>query len=89
MMTRFLSWCERLANSHKLFRRAVLLWAVVLVTVVVLRATRPEVLTAATAAGATIVTAAIGILTTVIGLYQWMRQRDAERHRANDVDAGR
>lgn len=79
MIARFAAWCDRLANSHKLFRRAVLVWAICLVTIVVLRATRPEVLTSASGAGATIVTGAIGILTTVVGLYQWMRQRDAER----------
>lgn len=72
-------WLDRLANRQKLFRRLILVWAIGLVTLVVLRATEPDVLSSATGAGATIVTAAIGILTTVVGLYQWMRQRDEEQ----------
>jgi hypothetical protein len=69
-------WLDRLANSHKLFRRLLLMWACWLVTVVSLRATMPEALTDMSGPAASVVIGVIGILTTVIGLYQWMRQRD-------------
>lgn len=44
-------------------------WSIALTTFVVERVTRVSVLTGATAAGGTIAVAAIGILSTVIGLY--------------------
>ena len=67
---------DRLANKQRLFRRIVLLWACWLITVVALRATEPEVLSSVTTAGGVIVTGVIGILTTVIGFYQWHRQKN-------------
>lgn len=70
---------DRLFNRHKFIRRATLAWAVWLITLVVLRATEPETFTQLNAAGATVVSAVIGILTAVIGLYQWSRKHDDER----------
>lgn len=70
------SWIERLIEQHKLVRRLTLAWACVLITLVVLRVTTPEALPHVTAAVASVVVAVIGILTTVIGLYQWHRHRD-------------
>lgn len=70
------AWVHRLFNEHKLARRLTLAWACWLITVVVLRVTRPEVLEHVTAAVATVVSAVIGILATVIAFYQWSRQRD-------------
>lgn len=58
-------------EKHKyLTRRALLIWACAIVTVAVLRATSPEVLSSVTGAGATVITAVVGILATVIGFYQ-------------------
>lgn len=65
-----------LFEKHKLMRRLMLVWACALITVVVLRVTRPEVLTDVSASVATVVTAVIGILTTVIGFYQWTRHKE-------------
>lgn len=70
---------ERLINKHKFIRRAALVWACWLITVVVLRVTEPEVLPMINAAVATIVTAVIGILTAVIGFYQWSRHKESDQ----------
>lgn len=67
---------DRLFNRHKFVRRAGMFWAWWIITVVLLRTTEPDTITQITPAGATIVTATIGILATVIGLYN--RSRSAE-----------
>lgn len=72
-------WIEALVAAPKFFRRVVLIWAMTLTTIVVLRVTTPEVLTKATAGGATIAVSAIGILLTVVTLYQWLRQQDENK----------
>lgn len=72
-------WLERLFERHKLVRRITLLWACVLITLVVLRVTAIDALPLVSAPVATIVVAVIGILTTVVGLYQWHRHRDDSR----------
>ncbi len=67
---------HRLFNEHKLTRRLTLLWACWLITVVVLRVTDPSVLEIINGPVATVVSAVIGILATVIAFYQWGRQKD-------------
>ena len=67
---------KKLFEEHKAVRRLTLLWAIWLITVVVLRVTQPEVLANVTGPVATVVTAVIGILTTVIAFYQWTRHKD-------------
>lgn len=59
-----------LSDRFGLNSRLALWWAIFLTTFVVERVTRPEVLTNATGAGATIAVGAIGILATVVGLYK-------------------
>lgn len=76
MIGRFFS---KLMNEQKLFRRAMLLWAMVLVTHFVLFLMDVALLTGIGAAGATVVTGVIGILVTVIGFYQWHRTKEDER----------
>jgi len=71
-------WVSDLFEKHKLVRRAALVWACGLITIVVLRVTDPAVFVQVNAAGATIVTAVVGILTAVISLYQWCRSKDDE-----------
>ncbi|QDP58658.1 MAG: hypothetical protein Unbinned8699contig1000_51 [Prokaryotic dsDNA virus sp.] len=57
--------------KHFVVRRLVLIWACVLITIVVLRVTDPEVMQAiGGAAVATIVTGVIGILATVLTLWR-------------------
>lgn len=65
-------------RGKRLFRRTVLLWACTLITVVVLRVTHPDVLPDVSAAVATVVTAVIGILATVIAFY--FKHREANSH---------
>ncbi len=58
-------------RRHRLIPRLVLIWACVLITIVVLRVTDPEVMAViGGAAVATIVTAVIGILATVVTFYR-------------------
>lgn len=58
-------------TRHHVVRRLVLIWACVLITIVVLRVTDPDVMAAiGGAAVATIVTAVIGILATVLTLWR-------------------
>ena len=68
-----------LFNRHKLVRRLLLVWAVWLITTVVLAFI--EKMGSIQTADATVIVAVIGILTTVLALYQ------ATRHR-EDRDAG-
>lgn len=67
---------KKLFEEHKAARRLTLAWACWLISVVVLRVTRPEVLSEVNGSVATIVTAVIGILATVIAFYQWSRSKD-------------
>lgn len=67
---------NKLVNEQKLIRRLALLWAIWLITVVVLRVTEPSVLKDVNGATATIVTAVIGILGTVIAFYNWTRHKE-------------
>lgn len=72
-------WLSSLFEKHKFARRATLVWACWLITVVVLRVTEKEVIIGLSASGVTVVTGVIGILATVIGFYQWHRSRDDDR----------
>ena len=67
---------KSLFEEHKAARRITLFWALWLTSVVVLRVTDPEVIPTITAAAATVITAIIGILTTVVAFYQWHRSKD-------------
>lgn len=72
-----------LFEEYKFARRASLAWACWLITVVVLRVTEAPIITEMSTSGATIVTAVIGILATVIGFYQWSRKKDDEENDGN------
>lgn len=65
-----------LVEKHKLVRRLALVWACWLITIAVLRVTDPAVITQIGGAGATVVSAVIGILATVIGFYQYSRSKE-------------
>lgn len=67
---------KRFFEEYKGARRLSLVWSMCLITFVVVRVTEPSVLLSLTASGATVVTAVIGILATVVAFYQV--------HRAND-----
>lgn len=69
-------WFSDLANRQMLFRRLVLVWAMTIITYVIFIVADHQLLIQIGAAGATVVTGIIGILTTVIGFYQWHRQQD-------------
>lgn len=73
-----------LFEQHKFARRALLFWSMWLITVVVLRATAPEVLVKlGGAAAATIVTGVIGLLATITAFYLKSRERE-DIHRGPD-----
>lgn len=69
-----MSWLERLFNKHKLVRRLLLAWAVWLITTVVLAFI--DHMGSIQTADATVIVAVIGILTTVLALYQHTRAKD-------------
>lgn len=71
-----MKWLDDLFNKHKLVRRATLAWACWLITVVALRVTEPEALQHVSGAVATVVTAVIGILATVISFYVTARNKE-------------
>ena len=71
-----LRFIDRFFNQHKGFRRIMVLWACWLITVVVLRVTRAEVLHVINGSIASIVAAVIGILATAIAFYQWSRHKE-------------
>ena len=71
-------WLDRQCNRNRLFRRLVLLWCMTIITITILRATDPDVLVQMTGAGATVVGSVTGLLSCVIGFYQWSRQKDDE-----------
>lgn len=75
------SQIETLVERHKLVRRLALAWACWLITIVVLRVTEPAALPHVSGSVAAVVTAVIGILSVVIGLYQWHRHQDDEEAR--------
>lgn len=70
---------NRLINGQKLFRRVVLIWAMVILTVWSCFLMDVSLLINIGAAGATVVTAIFGILTTVVGFYMQHRKADDER----------
>lgn len=70
---------NRLISNQKLFRRVVLIWAMTILTVWSCFLMDVSLLVNIGAAGATVVTAVFGILTTVIGFYQWHRNKEDER----------
>lgn len=77
---------RNLFEVHKLVRRLTLVWAAWLITVVVLRVTQPEVLANVSGPVATVVTAVIGLLATVIAFYQWSRQQDKKEDASISTD---
>lgn len=71
-----MSALDRFFNQHKGMRRLLLVWVCWLITVVVLRVTDIEALPHVTGPVATVVTAVLGLLTVVIGLYQTTRAKE-------------
>lgn len=68
---------EALFEKHKLVRRVLVIWAVCLITYVVLRAT--EAITTIDTATAAMVSTIVGILATVTAFYIRSRELDAKR----------
>lgn len=68
-----------LANEQKLFRRAILVWAMVIITYWSFFLMDVTIVTTISNAGAAMVATIFGILTTVIGLYQYLRNKDDDR----------
>ena len=70
----FSSWLNRLFNKHLFVRRALVLWAMVLITIVIFKVL--DTMTTIDAATASVITAIIGILATVTGFYIKIRELD-------------
>jgi len=67
---------EKLVNENKLIRRLALLWAVVLITIVIVWTwLHPPNISGSTATALGVV---VGLLSSVIGFYQWSRRQDDE-----------
>lgn len=77
----FIVWVGQATESafedHKLVRRALVIWAIWLITVVVLKAT--EHITTIDAPTATMVSTIVGILATVTAFYIKSRELDDKR----------
>lgn len=69
-------WVDDLFNKHKLVRRMTVIWAVTLVTIVVMIAMTNMALI--TAPVATVVGSVIGLVATVLGFYMKGRQMDKD-----------
>ena len=81
-MIRFRKWIESLFEEHKLVRRLMVLWAIILITIIVL-ATFDD-LSLVTASVAAALASVVGMLSVVIGFYIQSRKLDDERkHDAN------
>ena len=75
LLARVSAIVDCLCNHHRLFRRGALIWACWLITWAVQRtfgAAPPDVSAGTAAALASV----CGLLTVVVGLYQWSRGRD-------------
>lgn len=70
-------------NENKLIRRLVLLWAVCVVTVYIFNP--PGYINTITDAGAVAFVSVVGILSSVIGFYQWSRSSE-EKRKDNEKD---
>lgn len=78
------SWFDRQVNRNRLFRRLLLLWACGLITWVVwVSFTKPPTIPGSTAAA---ITAVLGLLTVVIGFYQWSRSVEDQRAQRRDEE---
>lgn len=76
-MSALCRWLDRQINQHRLVRRALLVWACAVITWVIIRVfTSPPDISGGTAAALATV---VGILTAVIGFYQWSRAKEDER----------
>jgi Flp pilus assembly protein TadB len=73
---------EKQINENKLVRRSVLLWAVMLITVLVVWTwLRPPNIPTGTVSA---LLGIIGILATVLNFYMWSRGRDDEARRRKE-----
>ena len=69
-------WIDRLFNEHKLVRRGLVIWAVWIITWVVVTVFKQ--LSLITTPVATFGGVVIGMLATVLAFYQWSRDKDDE-----------
>lgn len=65
-----------LFEKHKLMRRISLIWVLILITFVLERVTRPEIIVLIQTPGASIIIAVIGMLATIVGFYMSGRAKE-------------
>jgi predicted metal-binding membrane protein len=73
-MSKIGKWIDRLFNQHKFVRRGLVLWAIFLITLVTLAVF--EDVTKITPAVVSALGAITALLTVVLGLYQWSRNKE-------------
>lgn len=73
------SWLARILASRMLFRRILLIAAVAYMGVIGWRVIAPEILLHIQTPGASVVLGIFGMLATIAGLYQYLRDRDGDR----------
>lgn len=73
------AWLARTLASRMLFRRLLLISAVVYMGVIGWRVIAPETLLHIQTPGASVVLGIFGMLTTLAGLYQYLRDKDGDK----------
>lgn len=85
-MTKILTGLGVAVNKHMLIRRLLLLWSVIIISLVTyIVFTEPPTIPTGTATAYGIT---VGLLATVIGLYKWGRERDAQREHTDGSGRG-
>ena len=67
-------WIDRLFNQHKLVRRLLVFWAIGLITAVVV--VFMHKMGSIQTADATVIVSVVGLMSLVLGFYQWSRDKD-------------
>lgn len=77
-MSKIGDWVDHLFNQHKLVRRFLVFWATGLITVVTLHLFVYGDWKEITGAVATAYASVTALLTAVLGLYQWSRNKESD-----------
>jgi hypothetical protein len=70
------NFIEKLFEKHKLVRRGLLVWVCWLITILCLRVSDPAMLPLLTTQVVAFISLVIGMLTAILGFYQWSRSAE-------------
>ena len=79
VVARAWKWLVQILASRMLFRRLLLIAAVAYMGVIGWRVIAPEILLHIQTPGASVVLGIFGMLATIAGLYQYLRDKDGDR----------